>query len=213
MLFVRFKFSSPSFCFIIIIIIMSIIALSQNLFGAHDHVTYEEFLKFLKLHNLHNRGIDHDALLCISVYSGLKCWLPLLDITSIRVPPRNFRNSSPFPATRTHSPSARRISAANHMGKDVDIVSKPITPLKQNLRLTVTFLYQIVYVFSGFKVFAHVLLLCRIFSLSYCFVYLVFFVFLPFFIVFVFLCWSLIIDNCAVTKYLWNNNNNNNNNW
>ena len=76
---------------------------------------------------------------------------------TIQVPSRNFRNSSLFTATCTHSPSARWVSAANRMRKLVDIFRKPITSLKQTLRLSVTFLYQIINIFSGFMTFAFVL--------------------------------------------------------
>jgi len=48
-------------------------------------------------------------------YYYLKCSRPPLDITSIRVLPCNFRNSSLFTAACKTSPTARGVSAANHM--------------------------------------------------------------------------------------------------
>jgi hypothetical protein len=37
------------------------VALCQNRFSTHDHVTYEDFLEFLKLHTLHDRRLHLDA--------------------------------------------------------------------------------------------------------------------------------------------------------
>jgi hypothetical protein len=62
-----------------------------------------------------------DALFLISVYSGLKCCPSLLDTTGIRVPSRSVRNSSLFTATCTNSPTARCVTAANRVCKDVEI--------------------------------------------------------------------------------------------
>jgi hypothetical protein len=109
------------------------VALCQNRFSAHNHVTYEVFLESLKLHTLHDRRLHLDALFLISVYSGLKCCPSLLDTTGIRVPSRNVRNSSLFTVTCTNSPTARCVTAANRVCKDVDIFRKPITSLKQFL--------------------------------------------------------------------------------
>jgi hypothetical protein len=76
------------------------VALCQNLFSTHDHVTFAAFLEFLKLHTPHDRRHHLDALFFISVYSGLKCCPSLLDTTGVRVPPRSIRNPSLFTATR-----------------------------------------------------------------------------------------------------------------
>ena len=57
----------------------------------------------------------------------------ILDITGIRGLPRKFRNSSLFTANCKTSPSARCVSAANRLCKDVDIFRKPINTLKQIL--------------------------------------------------------------------------------
>jgi hypothetical protein len=75
------------------------VALCQNCFCTHDHVTYEVLLEFLKFHILHDRRLHLDALFFISVYSGLKRCPSSLDFTGIRVPSRNVRNSSLFTAT------------------------------------------------------------------------------------------------------------------
>jgi hypothetical protein len=111
-----------------------LVAPCQNRFFTHDHVTYKDFLQFLKLHTLHDRRLHLDALFFIAVYSVLKCCSSLLDITSIRVFPR-FRNSSLFTATCKDSPSARCVSAVNCVcSKDVDTFRKTIISLKQILR-------------------------------------------------------------------------------
>jgi hypothetical protein len=91
------------------------VALCQNPFYTYDHVTYGDFLEFLKLHTLHDRRLHLDALFFISVYSGLKCCPSLLDTTGIRVPSRNVRNSSLFTATCKNSLSARCVTAANRV--------------------------------------------------------------------------------------------------
>jgi hypothetical protein len=44
------------------------VALCQNRFFNHEHVTYEDFLEFMKLHTLHDRRLHLDALFLISVY-------------------------------------------------------------------------------------------------------------------------------------------------
>jgi hypothetical protein len=81
-----------------------------------------------------------DALFLISVYSGLKCCPSLLDTTAIRVPSRNVRNSSLFTATCTNCQTARCVTAANRLCKDVVIFRKPVTSLKQFLCWNRTFL-------------------------------------------------------------------------
>jgi hypothetical protein len=106
------------------------VAICQHRFFTHGHVTYEDFLKFIKLRSLHGRRLYQDALFFISVYSGLKCCPSLLDTTGIRVLARNFRNS----CTCKNSPSARCVSAANRVCTDIDIFRKPIISLKQILR-------------------------------------------------------------------------------
>jgi hypothetical protein len=97
------------------------VALCQYHVFPRNHVTYKDFLKFLKLHTLHDRRLYLDASFFISVYSGLKCHPSLLDTTGIRVLPRNFRNSSLFTATCKNSPSARCVSAANRVCTDIAI--------------------------------------------------------------------------------------------
>jgi hypothetical protein len=111
-----------------------LVALCQNRFSTHDHVTYEDFLEFLKLRTPHDRRLHLDALFCISVYSGLECCLSLLNATGVRVPSRNVRNSSLFTATCTNPPTARCVTAANRVCKAADIFRKPVTSLKQILR-------------------------------------------------------------------------------
>jgi len=68
------------------------VALCQYRFFTYDHVTYEDFIKFLNLHTLHKTLPRCNIF--ISVYSGLKCSPSLLDITCIRGLPRTCRNSS-----------------------------------------------------------------------------------------------------------------------
>jgi len=46
--------------------IQKFIVLRQNHFFNRDHVTYMIFLKFLKLHTLHNTSLNLDALFFIS---------------------------------------------------------------------------------------------------------------------------------------------------
>jgi hypothetical protein len=104
------------------------VALCQYRFFTHDHGTYEDCLKFLKLHTLHNGRIRLDALFFTSVYSNLKCCPFLLDTTGIRVLPRNFRNSSLFTATCKNSVSEICF------GCKTDIFRTPIISLKQILR-------------------------------------------------------------------------------
>jgi hypothetical protein len=116
------------------------VALYQNRFSTHDHVTYEVFLEFLKLHTLHDRRLHLDALFFISVYLGLKCCPCLLYTIGIRVPCSNVRNSSLFTDTCKNCPSARCVAAANRVCKDIDIFRKPVTYLKQILRWNWTFL-------------------------------------------------------------------------
>jgi hypothetical protein len=43
------------------------VALCQNRFSAHNHVTYEVFLESLKLHTLHDRRLHLDALFLVCV--------------------------------------------------------------------------------------------------------------------------------------------------
>jgi hypothetical protein len=123
-------------------------------FFTHDHSTYEDFLKFLNLYTLHNRRLYLEVLFLISVHSGLKCCLSLLNTTGIRVLPFNFRNSCLFSATCHNYLSAEWISAASHVCKAINIFIKPFTSLKQIMCLSVSVLYQIIYVFSGFRAFA-----------------------------------------------------------
>ena len=81
----------------------------SNFFFSHDQVTYEIFFfLILKLHAIYDRRLHLDALLSISVYSGLKCCLSLLDINVIRLLSRNFRNSSMFSVTCKNPPSCQR---------------------------------------------------------------------------------------------------------
>ena len=67
------------------------VALCQYRFFTYDHVTYEDFLKFLNFYTLHNSRLYLNAFFFISVYSGLKCSPTLLDIRGL---PRTFSNSS-----------------------------------------------------------------------------------------------------------------------
>jgi hypothetical protein len=97
-----------------------------------DHFTYADFLKFLNLRALHNRRFHNDVLFVISVCSGLICWPSLLYIFGIRGRSRNFRNSSLFTATSENSPSARCVSAVNHLCNDVSILSNPIPSFFKN---------------------------------------------------------------------------------
>jgi hypothetical protein len=115
-------------------ILRNFVALCQNRFFTHDNVIYENFLHFPNFRALHDRRLQLDALYSIFLYLRLKCCPSLLDITGIRVLSRNFSNSSLFTATSKNYPSARYVSVANHLCKDVDIIRKPITSLKQILR-------------------------------------------------------------------------------
>jgi len=54
----------------------------------------EGFLKILPLRTLHDGTVSLVVLFFISTLSGLKCRPSLLDITVIRVLPRDFRNFS-----------------------------------------------------------------------------------------------------------------------
>jgi hypothetical protein len=67
-------------------------------------------------------------IIIITLVQNVACLF--LDLTSIRVLFRNFRNSSLFAATCKNSPSARRVSAADLLCKDVDILRKPVISLK-----------------------------------------------------------------------------------
>ena len=57
----------------------------------------------------------------------------LLDISDFPVLSCNFKNSSLFTATCKNSPSARRVSAANHLCEDVGVLRKGISYLEQIL--------------------------------------------------------------------------------
>ena len=89
-----------------------------------DHVSYEDFLEFLKTHSLY-------CFFLISVFSGLKCCPSLLNSIGISVLSRNFRNSSLFTAACKNSPSAGCVSAANFVRKHVDIFKKPTASFKE----------------------------------------------------------------------------------
>lgn len=75
------------------------VALYQSHYFTYDHVTCEDFLKGLKLHNPHERRLHLDGLFFNSVRSVLKCCLSLSGFTGIQVPFRHFRNSSLFTVT------------------------------------------------------------------------------------------------------------------
>jgi hypothetical protein len=70
-------------------------------------------------------------------------------------------------ATCKNSPSARCVSAAYHVLKDLDIFRKPFTSLKKILRLFVTFYINLYVCFSGFRTFAPVIFILPF--LLYCF--------------------------------------------
>jgi hypothetical protein len=110
------------------------VALCQHRLFTYNHVNYDDFLEFLKVHTLHDRRLHLDALFFISVYSGWKCCPSLWDTPGIRVISRNFRTSSLFTDACENSPSARCVSAVNHAGKYIDIFRKPFTSFKQILR-------------------------------------------------------------------------------
>jgi hypothetical protein len=132
---------------------LKFVALSQYRFFTHDHVIYEDFLKFLKRPSLHSRRIYLDALFLISVCWGLKCCPSLFVITGIREILLNFRNSSLFTATcNNNCPLARCVSAANHVCEGVDILRKTTKFLKHFLCQSVSLLYEII--FSGLSAFA-----------------------------------------------------------
>jgi len=65
------------------------------------------FFFILKLRAIYDSRLQPDALLFISVYSGLKCCPSLLDINGIRFLPLNFRNSSMFSVTCKNPPSCQ----------------------------------------------------------------------------------------------------------
>ena len=109
------------------------VALYQNRILAHDHVTYGYFFEVLKLHTPNDIRFYLDALFLISVHLGLKCCASPLDITGIRVLPRNFRNSSLFTCTCKTSPFASCVSAANRMCKDAHIFMESVAQMKQIL--------------------------------------------------------------------------------
>jgi hypothetical protein len=89
------------------------VALCQYHFSIYGHATCEDFLKLLKIHNLHERRIYVDTVFCISVYSGSKCCPSPLDIPAIPGVPRHSRSSSLFTATCYNSPPAIHVVAAN----------------------------------------------------------------------------------------------------
>jgi hypothetical protein len=78
---------------------LKFVAPCQYLFFTCDYVTYEGFLTFLKLHMPYNRRLKLDALFFMSVYSGWKCCLSLLDRNGIRDCSRNIGYSFLFSAT------------------------------------------------------------------------------------------------------------------
>ena len=77
-------------------VLRNLVALRQYRFFSHDHATYEDYPKILKLHTLYDSRLHLDALLFISVPSCLNCCPSPLDITGIPVLPHNFRTPSPL---------------------------------------------------------------------------------------------------------------------
>jgi len=125
------------------------------------------------------------------VYSDLKCWPCLLDVTCIPVLHRTFTNSSLFTATCKTSQSAKRVSAANHLCKNERVFRKHNASLKQILRQYVSYLYQLIHVFDPYFLY------CFCLPYSFCFVLLVpcFRVFVLF--CFVFLSWFYNKHSCC----------------
>jgi hypothetical protein len=76
-------------------------------------LTYKDILKISKASYSAWQDFILMSYFFTSVYSGLKCYPFLLDITGIQTHPCNFRNTFPFTATCKNSPSAGRVLAAN----------------------------------------------------------------------------------------------------
>jgi small-conductance mechanosensitive channel len=119
-----------------------------------------------------------------------------LDTTAIRVRPRNFRNSCSFTATCKISPSARCVSAANRVCKDIDIIWKPIISVKQ-----VSAIFKSTYLFFQdigvlpqyffYIVFSAILFLFFLFSV-------LFLCICTAFVFYLCLCDGFIIDTCSI---------------
>jgi len=102
------------------------VVLYQYLFSIYGHVTYEDFLKLLKVHNLHDKRIYVDTVFCISVHSGSKSCPSPLDIPAIPdLPPVISEAPPPFTATCYNSPSARHVAAANLWAKTWTSLGNP----------------------------------------------------------------------------------------
>ena len=106
------------------------VALYQNHFYTYDHVSCEDYLKCLKLHNPHEK-----AFISMNYFS--------LCLFSFKILPLSFGfycYSSSFSSLQELLPvychiknfaSARRLSAANVVYTNVDIFRKPVTSFKK----------------------------------------------------------------------------------
>jgi hypothetical protein len=88
-------------------------------FPHYDNITYDDFVKFLKLHTLRNRRYFFNALYFI-VYLSLTLSLSDLHIIVIPIIPCKLRDFSLFTATCRNSLSGRGFSAANGLCKEVN---------------------------------------------------------------------------------------------
>ena len=95
---------------VVVVVVVVVVAPCQNHIFSHAVLIYKDFLKILIRYILCERNFQLDPLFLIPVYFRLKCFPSLLDVTGIRVFPRNFRSSNPFPGTCKTSLPARIFS-------------------------------------------------------------------------------------------------------
>jgi hypothetical protein len=89
---------------------------------------YEGILARLNLSTLYSTWRHLDAIFLINVFKSKISRSSLFDSVSIRIPTRLIRDYSTFVVNRNFkiSPSARRVSAAVAICKDIDFLTKII---------------------------------------------------------------------------------------
>jgi hypothetical protein len=137
----------------------------------------------------------------LNVYNGSKICPTVLETVGLRVPNRNFRDFKLFHVNlnRRNCPSARCTSAANAISRILVHAMVGLFWLmtcyqckywtRRCSSVTATSLNQLIYVLSGYWIFATVLLLYCFTTYLFCFFSVLSCVFVLFCILFVFLCW------------------------
>jgi hypothetical protein len=107
-------------------------ALCLKRFFPQVDYSYNHALEQLKLHTLHKRRYNLDALFLTQVYRGSKFCPSVLETVGLRVPVRYIRDFSMFSVGSSSKicPSDRCASAANVVCRDVDIFGTKTLSLK-----------------------------------------------------------------------------------